>query len=169
MQKYKNSLGRSMVEMLLYLGLVVIVGTGSIKLYAESVEKTKLLNAQNQVRDIVKSVNMFYIGRDFPINGDITAKIAAKNVNLVDPWRQKITITAKNAPTGGSGAFALPYFGVKMKLSKANCVKLSSALADDTIGINPKSSAITGLSYDIDEFAKNCQEDHDVYFWFKKE
>lgn len=168
MQKYKNSLGRSMVEMLLYLGLVVIVGAGSIKLYAESVEKTKVLNAQNQVRDIVKSVNMFYIGRDFP-NGNITSKIKEKKVNLLDPWGQKIEIVAKNAPTGGSGAFALPYFGVKMHLSKANCVKLSSALVDDTIGINPKSSAITGLSYDIDEFAKNCQDNHDVYFWFKKE
>ena len=169
MQKYKNSFGRSMVEMLLYLGLVVVVGVGSIKLYAESVEKTKLLNAQNQIRDIVKTVNMLYIGRNFPINGDITTKVAAKNVNLVDPWKQKITITAKNAPTGDAGAFALPYFCVKMKLSKANCVKLSSALIEDTIGINTTNSGVTGLSYYVDEFARNCQENHDVYFWFKKE
>lgn len=167
MQKFKESFGRSMVEMILYLGLVIVVTTSAIKLYTESVEKTKLINAQNQIRDIVKSVNMLYIGRDFPTNGDITAKISEKKINLVDPWGQKITVTAKNG--GGSGSFVRPYFGIKMKLSKANCIKLSSAIIDDTIGINPKSSATSSLSYYVDEFAKNCQDNHDVYFWFKKE
>lgn len=169
MNKFKDSLGRSMIEMLLYLTLVIIVSTASIKLYTESVEKTKLMNAQNQVRDIIKSVNMIYIGRDFPVNGDITSKVAAKKVHLVDPWGEKITITARNAPTGGTGAFALPYFGIKMKLSKANCIKLSSALIDDTIGINPTANATTSLSETVADFAKNCQENHDVYFWIKKE
>ncbi|MGN0929161.1 MAG: hypothetical protein ACI4N3_00800 [Alphaproteobacteria bacterium] len=169
MQKFKEAFGRSMMEMLLYLGLVIVVTTAAIKLYTESVEKTKLINAQNQIRDIAKSVNMIYIGRDFPTSGDITAKLKAKNINLIDPWKGAITVTAKNAPTGGTGSFVRPYFGIKMKLSKANCVKLSSALIDDTIGINPKSNGTTSLSYGVDEFAKNCQDNHDVYFWFKKE
>ena len=169
MNKFKDSLGRSMIEMLGYLALVILVTTAAIKLYSESVEKTKLLNAQNQVRDIIKSVNMIYIGRDFPVNGDITSKVAAKNINLVDPWGKKITITAKNAPTGGAGAFALPYFGIKMTLSKANCVKLSSALIDDTIGINPRANSTTSLSETVADLAKNCQENHDVYFWIQKE
>lgn len=169
MNKFKNCLGRSMIEMLGYLALVILVTTAAIKLYTESVEKTKLINAQNQVRDIIKSVNMIYIGRDFPVNGDITSKIASKKINLVDPWGGKITITARNAPTGGTGAFALPYFGIKMKLSKANCVKLSTALIEDTIGINPRTNSTASLSETVADLAKNCQENHDVYFWVKKE
>lgn len=169
MKQNKNNSGRSMVEMLLYLAIVVLITTGSIKLYGESVEKTKRINAENQIRDIAKEINMLYIGRDFPSNGDITEKIQEKDINLTDPWGEKITITAKNSPTGGTGIFLLPYFGIKMNLSKEHCVILASALEEDTIGINVKSNGITGLTSGVDGFAKDCQDGHDVYFWFKKE
>ncbi len=169
MKQNKNDFGRSMVEMILYLALVIIITTGSIKLYGESVEKTKRINAETQIRDIAKQVNMLYIGRPFPQNGDISEKIKDKDINLTDPWGEPITITAKNSPTGGTGIFVLPYFGIKMKLSKAHCVLLASALEADTIGINVKSNSITGLSEGVDAYSKDCQDNHDVYFWFKKE
>lgn len=169
MTKFKNELGRSMVEMLLYIGLVIVIGVSTIKLYSESVEKSKRINAQNQIRDLIKDVNMIYIGRNFPTSGDISEKIKKKGIKLVNPWGDSISIIAKNAPTGGTGSFALPYFGIKMKLSKARCAYLGSALEEDTIGINVKGADISTNAKSFDDILKNCKDNHDVYFWVKKE
>lgn len=169
MKKFKNEFGRSMMEMLLYLGLIIVLGVSTMKLYAESTEKSKRINAQNQILDLKKDINTLYIGRAFPTI-DFEGKLKDKGLVLINPWGDTINIIAKNSPTGGTGAFALPYFGIKMKLSKARCVALASALEEDTIGINVKNTtSISDNANSFEDILKNCKDGNTVTFWMKKE
>ena len=61
--KFKNDAGRSMMEMILYIGITLVMTAATLRFYGESVEKTRMLQLDTQVSDIVEKVNLYYLGR----------------------------------------------------------------------------------------------------------
>ena len=76
--KYKNDSGRSMMEMLLYLGITVVIGTGIIQTYSEAVQKTNRVKTDSLVSEIIEKVNNYYLGRSFTESKDITEIVKTK-------------------------------------------------------------------------------------------
>ena len=87
--KYKNDSGRSMMEMLLYLGITVVIGTGIIQTYSEAIQKTNRVKTDNLVSEIIEKVNNYYLGRNFAAKQDDINDIIKKNmgnISLKSPW-----------------------------------------------------------------------------------
>ena len=96
--KYKNDSGRSMMEMLLYLGITVVIGTGIIQTYSEAVQKTNRVKTDNLISDVIEKVNNYYLGRNFTAEKDITETVKTKmgNISLKSPWNgQEVKVGIK--------------------------------------------------------------------------
>lgn len=165
MKKYKNILGASMIEMLMYLGLVVVISAGSLKLYGEAVEKTKRIKAENQIRDIAEAVHLIYMGREF-MNKTLTSR-DLKDTNLVSPWNDTIQVSTFSG--GQEGKFKRPYFRIQVNLTKENCIFLGTTLENVASGINPNNTSTTDLVEGVDELMLSCKDKGDVSFFFIKE
>lgn len=158
--KFKNDLGRSMMEMILYLGLIVVLSASTIKMYSDSVEKTRVIQAEDQVGDIVEIINTYYMGRQFPLTGDLTNTLKTKlgdQINLVDPWGSNLAISANKTGTTGT-TLSKPYFGIKFKnLSPATCVSVANIFIKQSataIGVN-KDTGVNSVP-SISEIATSC-------------
>ena len=105
--KFRNDAGRSMVELLLYLSVIFGLTAGTLKMYSDSVERTRMLQFDTQVMDIVEKVNLYYLGRDFPSNVREVNAVLKKNlgsdINFFDPWGGEIVVTARNSDTSNVG------------------------------------------------------------------
>ena len=103
----KNDAGRSLMELLLYLGITFGLTAGVLKMYSESVDKTNMLKLDTQISDIVEKVNLYYLGRDYPNNVHDLNSVMKKNlgseINFYDPWGGEIIVTARNSDTLGVG------------------------------------------------------------------
>lgn len=173
--KFKNDLGRSMFEMVLYLGLIVVITTSTISMYSESVEKTRNIQADSQIEDIQEKVNLYYLGRPFPSTGQIETVLQTKlgnQINLVDPWGSKITVYA-NKTGAGAGLLADPYFGIKFSnLDKKRCINVSNLFIQKgavTVEVNETKK---NTSFTISDAAKSCTRDgatNAVQGFFKKD
>ena len=96
--KYKNDSGRSMMEMLLYLGITIVIGTGIIQTYSEAVQKTNRIKTDTLVGDVVEKVNNYYLGRSFTTEQDITSIVKTKmgDISLKSPWNgQEVKVGVK--------------------------------------------------------------------------
>lgn len=125
--KFKNDMGRSMIEMLMYLSLIVVIGTTTVNTYMSSVEKTRTVKAESLIRDIVEKVNTWYLGRNFSSSDkDLTTKLKENipELKLVDPWGNNIAISVVGEDDENKDpANALQKFGVKFSgLSKSSCI-----------------------------------------------
>ena len=145
--KFKNDLGRSMFEMVLYLGLIVVITTSTISMYAESVEKTRNIQADSQIEDIQEKVNLYYLGRPFPSTGQIETVLQTKLGN--------------------------PYFGIKFSnLDKKRCINVSNLFIQKgavTVEVNETKK---NTSFTISDAAKSCTKDgatNTVQGFFKKD
>ncbi|MDR2099041.1 MAG: hypothetical protein LBO78_03380 [Rickettsiales bacterium] len=130
MQKQKNAAGASMLEMLMYLGLVMVISVGAMRMYGESVEKTRRIDLSGRLEDIKKAVRLAYIGRDWDLGKTEDARaiyLEGKGVKLSTPWGGKIRVGVANA----SGIYKRPIFVVKVyDLSQASCMWLASSTTD---------------------------------------
>lgn len=142
MIKSKDAAGISMMEMILYIGIMTVVGAGVFRLYAEANEKAKRVEIQNQIPSVIKQTNILYAGRhinkcntdeDKPCivvdkNLNDSNYLSGKGVKLTHPWSSAadaITVTAKAA----NGVITRPFMEIQVKyLSKASCVWLVSAM-----------------------------------------
>ncbi len=139
--KYKNDAGRSMMEMILYLGLMIVIGTSTITMYMNSVEKTRNIQAESLISDLVEKVNTYYLGRDFPMTGNITSTLKNKmkdQINLIDPWGTKILVHANKNGNGANdnSVYAKPYFGLEFSnLDKKRCITIYNLLTQKDAGM----------------------------------
>lgn len=179
--KFKNDSGRSMLEMILYLGLIVILTASTLKMYSDSVEKTRLIKAEDQIADIVEKVNNYYMGREFPTTGQLETTLKTKlgdDINLISPWGSKVTIYANKTGVTGNPILSKPYFGVKFaNLTEAQCVNIANIFIGQfpvAVGIN-KDAVVTDASKaipSVSDMAADCnKEDATNYVmgWFLKD
>ena len=178
--KFKNDSGRSMLEMILYLGLVVILTASTLKMYSDSVEKTRFIKAEDQISDIVEKVNNYYMGREFPSTGQIETTLKNKldnEINLVSPWGSNITIYANKTGTPGHAIFSKAYFGVKFSnLTEAQCVNLANIfIGQSPIAVTINADSVSDASKaipSVSDIATNCNKTdakNYIHGWFFKD
>jgi hypothetical protein len=144
MRKSKDAAGASMMEMVLYIGIMTVVGAGVFRLYAEANEKAKRVEIQNQIPGIIKTANLLRMGRIIKTSCDSSdytclkaekdnAYLESKGVKFTHPWSQAaeaITATWKVAQTGAADPIKSPYMEIKVQyLPKASCIWLVSAMS----------------------------------------
>ena len=99
--KFKNDFGRSMLEMLLYITLMIVLSTAGISMYGDAVDKAKITDLESQIQDLTEIVNTYYLGRSFTNNSDVSTTLKNNaNANLKNPWSNAITIKTFTAVTG---------------------------------------------------------------------
>jgi hypothetical protein len=141
MYKYKDATGASMMEMVLYVGIMAVVAAGVFKLYAEASEKAKRVEIQNQIPDIIKKVNVLYAGRAIGSaglennkNANTDDYLTKKNIKLTHPWSaasDAITVTWVTGNTAATTITGRPHMKIAINnLPKASCIWLVSAMTD---------------------------------------
>ena len=128
--KFKNDAGRSMMEMILYIGITLVMTAATLRLYGESVEKTRMLQLDTQVSDIVEKVNLYYLGRSYPQNAGEINSIIKKNmgeeISLVDPWGSEIIVTTRNTDNANTG-IEKPHMDLKISnLDTKRCINVAN-------------------------------------------
>lgn len=115
MKIYKSDYGRSMMEVLLYLSLIIVMIIASTKLYNDYNEKIKRTRAEDLLETISTKVSQIYYGRTFGTEPtSLNSKLTENNVVLIDPWGKKIDVVSDTDIM----------YHISMELNKANCVYL---------------------------------------------
>ncbi|MDR2098792.1 MAG: hypothetical protein LBO78_02080 [Rickettsiales bacterium] len=97
MENRKDS-GRSMMEVLLYIGLVGVMTVGTLRMYGEYNTKIKRTKAIEQLDDIATAGRAIFYGRQSMPTPEMLAKLpeklAGQNISLKDPWDNAISVSA---------------------------------------------------------------------------
>ena len=166
--KYKNDSGRSMMEMLLYLGITIVIGTGIIQTYSETVQKTNRVKTDSLISDIVEKVNNYYLGRNFTQEQDITETVKTKmgNISLRNPWNnQEVQVGIKPGikPTGNNTPVPDTIKIMFKNLNSKDCNIVFNVLEQkQAMSIN-----INGTK--VNSSTENCKETNKVEGIFKKD
>ena len=151
MKIYKSDLGRSMMEVLLYLSLIVVMTVASTKMYNDYNEKIKRTKASDQLETISSKVSQIYYGRTFgeqPVS--LNSKLAENDVALIDPWGKKINVTSDTDIM----------YHISMELNKANCIYL--VMNSDSKVREPSINNIQGGNGPL----TNCKDSNTVSFYY---
>lgn len=176
--KFKNDMGRSMMEMILYLGLIVVLTTSTIKMYSDSVEKTRIMKLETQIDDLREYANTYYLGRDFPgPNGNWNEfKEAVGGATKFDnPWGGKMDIGSKAVDNQANSIFSKPSFYLQYKGSTMDiprCVSVANTfITKGAFAVNVNSKMLSGNTLTISQIADNCTKDRDntIEGYFYKE
>ncbi|MDR1476674.1 MAG: hypothetical protein LBI17_00935 [Rickettsiales bacterium] len=135
MKKPKDSLGVSMMEMVLYIGISTVIAAGVFRLYAEAVEKTRRVEIQNRIPELAKQVNLLWAGRD--MGNDANTYLRSKKIRLSHPWSPKdtdadpaISVSSKGSASGTT-PLARTHIEIQVKyLPKAACAWMASTMLD---------------------------------------
>ena len=159
--KFKNDAGRSMMEMILYLGLIVILTASTLKMYADSVEKTRVVKLENQIDDLKEYVNTYYLGRPLPTDWSNFRNAVGGETKFLDPWGGKVTVaTGTVNPEGGflKENFELKYSGKSMDVKR--CMTIGNTfLEKDIFALKINGTLLTGTNINIGKVAENCTKD----------
>lgn len=166
--KYKNDSGRSMMEMLLYLGITVVIGTGIIQTYSEAVQKTNRVKTDSLVSEIIEKVNNYYLGRSFTESKDITEIVKTKmgDISLKSPWNGqevKVGIEKGIKPTGNNTPIPDKIKITFNGLNERDCNVVFNVLEQK------KSTAININDHKSNISTESCKEVNKVEGIFKKD
>lgn len=128
--KFKNDAGRSMMEMVLYIGIVLVMTASTLRMYGDSVEKTRMFQLDSQIGDIVEKVNLYYLGRSYPQSSGEINTVIKKNlgneISLFDPWGSEIIVSARNTDSANLG-IDKPYMDLKISnLDTKRCMNVAN-------------------------------------------
>ena len=86
----KREGGRSMVEVLMVISLIMVMSTVVFRHFADAGEKRKEMEFAAQVENIVKEINVRFAGRNFPTGADwgaaVTVMLRDNTQFLTTPW-----------------------------------------------------------------------------------
>ena len=179
--KFKNDMGKSMFEMVLYLGLIVLLTASTIKMYADSVEKTRIIKLENQIDEIREGVNTYYLGRNLPntssnANAYEKFKTEIGKAKFDNPWGGQVSLVTKNPTIGENGTatppFTKPSFGIKYDNNDTKrCINIATSfLSKGVIALQISDTTISGKNLSIGNVATNCtKKDAAVIGYFFKE
>lgn len=116
MKKYKSDSGRSMMEVILYLSLIIVMTVASVKMYADYNEKIKRTKAQDQLETISENVSRLYFGKKFGTQKiSLNDKLKEKNISIIDPWGKNYDVKTDNDTM----------YHITITANKANCIYLA--------------------------------------------
>ena len=153
--KFKNDSGRSMMEMILYLGLIVVLTASTIKMYADSVEKTRVIKLENQVDDLKEYVNTYFLGRSLPTDNNVYKTTFANAIGgsskLVDAWGGTVTLKTVDA----NKSYSMTFSGKDLKV----CVSVGNTLlSKGATALSVNSTALSGENLNVSQVATNCKD-----------
>ena len=154
--KFKNDFGRSMMEMILYLGLVVVLTASTLKMYADSVEKTRLVEFETTIDDLKENVNNYFLGRALPGDDGWTSFLNdAYKGSLYNPWGGNITLTTG---TIAAAPYNKMFYTTKLEnLQQPQCISVANAfVGKEAFAVNIGGTALTGNNLNIGSIASEC-------------
>ncbi len=162
--KFKNDSGRSMMEMILYLGLIVVLTASTLKMYADSVEKTRVVKLNTQIDDMREYVNTYYLGRNLPASDWSRFKNdIGGETKFADPWGGKLTISTGKIDTEtifSKANFAFEYKGSAIDVKR--CISIGNTfLEKDVFALVINSAVLSGENLTISKVAENCTKSSD--------
>ena len=160
--KFKNDIGRSMMEMILYLGLVVVLTASTLKMYADSVEKTRLVEFETTIDEVKENVNNYFLGRQLPENWN-TFLSEVHNGSIYNPWGGNITLLTQEGSK-------IKYGMQLSNLEQSVCIRVANAfIGKEAIAVNIDGTSLTDSNLNIGAVAGACKDDATVIGYFKKE
>ena len=161
--KFKNDIGRSMMEMILYLGLIVVLTASTLKMYADSVEKTRLVEFETTIDEVKENVNNYFLGRQVPSDWNPFLNEVYKG-SIYNPWGGNITLLK------GEGESKINYGMQLTDLEQAVCIRVANAfIGKEAIAVNIDGTNLTDSNLNIGAVAGACKDDATVIGYFKKE
>lgn len=152
MKKYKSDFGRSMIEVLLYLSLIIVMIVASTKMYNDYNQKIKRTTAEDRLDIISTKVSQIFYGRTFGNEGtSLNDKLTDNGVSLIDPWGKKIDVITDTATM----------YHISMSLNKQNCVYL--VMNADTKVREP---VINNIKDSVNGPLNDCKDSNTVFFYY---
>ncbi len=81
----KSDLGRSMLEVLLYIALIGAISGTSFKMYADYSHKIRRIETIDTIKNIRDKINAIYFGRKSGDTNEVKQKLQQNNVNTKTP------------------------------------------------------------------------------------
>ena len=168
--KFRNDCGRSMIEMILYLGLIVVLTASTLRMYADSVEKTRNIKLETIVDELKEDVNTYYLGRPLPSDWNKFITDIGGSAKVVDPWGGKITIlTGKEV---ADTVYSKANFGFKISgkaIDTKRCINIGNIfISKGAFAVKVNSDDISGVNLEISSIAAACKSDDNTvegYFY----
>ena len=160
--KFKNDMGRSMMEMILYLGLIVVLTASTLKMYADSVEKTRIVKLEEQIDDLKEYVNTYFLGRQLPTEWTTFRNAVGGEEKFADPWGGKVLIATGKIETTPGSAFAKPNFEIKYSgssMDEKRCITVGNTfIGKGVFAVKVNNKILNGINLTISKIAENCGE-----------
>ena len=157
----KSDLGRSMLEVLLYIALIGAISGTSFKMYADYSHKIKRIETIDTIKNIRDKINAIYFGRKSGDTNEVKQKLQQNNVNTKTP------IGTLDFYVGGCIDVPLS------KLSKEDCIYFCmSELQSDCEGYYNTPNATVDTNAKIPhDCIQDCNKDgnkNQMRFYFKR-
>ena len=160
--KFKNDLGRSMMEMILYLGLIVVLTASTLRMYADSVEKTRVIKLEEQITDLKEYVNTYFLGRSLPTDWTSFKNAVGGETKFSDPWGGKVVMTTgKITPNTiySKENFEIKYSGPSMDLKR--CISVGNTFIEKGVfALKINGKALTDISLTVSQVSENCKDEN---------
>jgi len=187
----RNVSGVSMVELILYIGIVITVTLAGINFQNQAIEKTRQAELQITLADIERKVNELYLGRPWGsmVDSERALYLLERGVGLTSPWKTGMQdygtaangrrlvgnmIVRTSDGVSSNSAIKMPHFSVHVRgLPKPSCVLAAnnqlSAAACVSIN-NDVAVAETDCAKTVSEISNRCdRQENEVIVFFRKE
>ena len=149
--------------MILYLGLVVVLTASTLKMYADSVEKTRLVEFETTIDEVKENVNNYFLGRPVPSDWTYFLTEVYKG-SIYNPRGGNITLLR------ASNENKVNYGMQLTNLEQAVCIRVANAfVGKEAISVSINSTSLTGDNLNIGNISSNCADGATVTGYFKKE
>jgi hypothetical protein len=116
----KHDSGRSIVELMGYLAIVMVIGAGMFRMYGVYNSKIKRTAASAQISSLAEGARHATYGRK-NVLGSLTARLALQGRKTLDPWGRPIEVA------NGAKCIEITF----QRMSRADCIYLSRTIAGD--------------------------------------
>lgn len=187
----RENAGLSMVEILLVIGIMLSLGAGILYQSSQAAERLRRIEAQTQITDIRRRVNVVWSGRAWPdmaMEDEFTRDLARRGVDLLDPWKKDVKeLHVKDDKPIMGNILVIPHNGYRTNpridrpsfairlgnLPRSTCIWLGSAFMQDSTCIIPNDRtqvSDTSCAKDISALNSGCdQTENSLQLWFRKE
>lgn len=134
----KTESGRSIIEILGVLGIMMVLMAGTLRIYDYADQKSKLFKFEQQINDIAEDVKTLFIGRNWDGFARLStanssqAYLMDKEINLRDPFGNDIMVLRTKSSKIGK---------FYIKVSKVNlkaCLVLAKRVPSTLKSVNGK-------------------------------
>ncbi|MDR1009423.1 MAG: hypothetical protein LBL52_04195 [Rickettsiales bacterium] len=187
----KDIRGASMVELLLYIGIIITVTLAGVKFQSQAIEKTRQAELQMTLSDAEKKINELYLGRPWGTmtEGERAKYLLERGVSLTSPWKSgmqdygtgangrkllgNMTVSTSDGISSNS-AIRMPHFAVHVKnLPRPSCIWVATSQSSVAACVSVNNAVAvseTDCIREIGTATSRCDRDNnEVIVFFRKE